>query len=227
MKIQNFVFNWNQYTDNAIKHENNLTKFGKTIVINSNVNFKKSHWINLNDAYFSEQWNTLISNIDSDTDYIFHVQADAIIDDYDKLYSQFLKTTSKYDIGIYTTNIDYTWHKYNKNALNRLEENLYEIPNTDCTCWIINTQIMSKNPLYNLKTNRLGHGGDWYYSAKSKLANKRVIRDYSILINHPFHRNYDTNEAGDSLFVWLKEQSLEIKQTIEELMTFHSNVRID
>jgi hypothetical protein len=226
MKIQNFVFTWNQYTDSAIKHENNLTKFGKTIVINSNINFKKNHWINLNDAYFSEQWNTLISNIDSDTDFVFHIQSDATVNDYNKLYSRFYEIVSKYDVGIYTTNIDYTWHKYNINLLKKLEENLYEIPNTDCTFWIINTKIIDKKPLFDLKTNRLGHGGDWYYSAKCKLNNKLVVRDYDIILKHPSHRNYDTNEAGDSLFMWLKEQPLEIKEKIEELMSFHSKVRI-
>lgn len=227
MKIQNFVFTWNQYTDNALNHEKNLTKNGKTLVINSNINFIKKEWVNLNDAYFSEQWNTLISLIDHDTDFVFHIQADAKVYDYDKLFSGFYKTISKYDVGIYTPNIDYTWHKYNTSLLNRLEENIYEIPNSDCTCWFLNTKIMDKRQLFNIKTNRLGHGADWYYSAKSNLNKKLVVRDYNICLEHPPSRNYDTNEAGGELFKWLEEQPLIIKQKIQEQMIFHSKIRVD
>ena len=69
MKIQNFIFTWNQFVPNAIDIESKISKYGKTRVINSNVNEKRDHWINLNDGYFAEQWSTLISNIDDDTDY--------------------------------------------------------------------------------------------------------------------------------------------------------------
>jgi len=227
MKVQNFVFNWNQYTDNAITHEENLSRFGKTIVINSNINFKKKEWINLNDAYFSEQWNSLISNIDFDTDFVFHIQSDAIVHDYEKLYSNFYEIISKYEVGIYTPNIDYTWHKYALEMLNKLEENIYEVPNTDCTCWFLNTNIIDKNSLFNLNTNRLGHGVDWYYSAKCFLNKKLAIRDYRITLKHPSSRNYDTIEAGNSYFMWLDKQSSIIKDKIKELMLFHSKVRID
>lgn len=227
MKIQSFVFNWNQYTDDALNHEENLRKYGKTTVVNSNINFIKEGWINLNDAYFSEQWNTLISLIEHDTDFVFHIQADAKVYNYDELFSRFNHIISKYDTGIYTPNIDYTWHKYNLSLLNKLEENVYEIPNSDCTCWFLNVNIFDKTPLFNLNTNRLGHGVDWYYSAKCILNKKLVVRDYKNILKHPSSRNYDTIEAGDSFFKWLNEQSLEIKQKIQELMLYHSKVRVD
>lgn len=221
MKIQNFIFTWNQFVPNAIDLEYKLNKYGKTTVINSNICEKKDHWINLNDGYFAEQWNTLVSNIDNDTDFIFHMQSDATVDDFDKLYSRFYEIISKYDIGIYSPNIDYTWHKYNIELLNKIEENLYEVPNTDCTCWFVNTKITKNKIIYNLDTNYIGYGVDWYYSAESVLQNKYILRDYSIKVNHPQHKNYDANKANDLFSVWFEEQTPIIKKTINDLINKH------
>lgn len=221
MKVQNFIFTWNQFTPNAIDIESKINKYGKTTVINSNIHEKKNDWINLNDGYFAEQWNTLVSNIDSDTDFIFHIQSDAIVNDFDQLYSRFFEITSKYDVGIYAPNIDHTWHKYNINLLNSLEKNLYEVPNTDCTCWFVNTKITKNTIIYNLDTNYIGYGVDWYYSAECMLQKKYILRDYTIKVDHPMHKNYDGNKANDLFSVWFEEQTPIIKTTINELMEKH------
>jgi hypothetical protein len=221
MKIQNFIFTWNQFVPNAIDIESKISKYGKTTVVNSNVNEKRDHWINLNDGYFAEQWNALVSNIDSDTDFIFHIQADATVDDFDKLYSRFYNTVSKYDVGIYSPNVHYTDHRYNKNLLTKLEENVYEVPNTDCTCWFINNKLINSKLIYDIQTNKIGYGADWYYAAESIMQHKYVLRDYTFTVNHPHHKNYDNNKAQESLSVWINEQSDNIKEEILKLMNKH------
>lgn len=223
MKIQNFVFTWNQFVPNAVNIESKIQKYGKTIVINSNINEKRDRWINLNDAYFSEQWNTLISNIDSDTDFIFHIQSDANVNDFDKLYSRFYEITSKYDVGIYSPNVDYTYHKYNTNLLNKIEDDIYEVLNTDCTCWFINTKITNKKIIFNPITNAFGYGADWYYSTECILQNKYILRDYSIKVDHPNHKNYDGYKALTSFLNWIEEQNPIIKNKMIELMNIHRN----
>lgn len=225
MKIQNFIFNWNQFTPNALYLEKQLIKYAKTTVINSNIHEKRSRWINLNDGYFAEQWNTLTSNIDDDTDYIFHIQADASIDNFDTVYSKFHHMINKYDVGIYSPNVDYTDHKYDLNLLNKLEENIYEVPNTDCTCWFINNNLIKNKLIYNINTNKIGYGADWYYSAKSILEKKYVLRDYSLTINHPNHKNYNSDIANQSLSVWMNEQPDYIKTEILKLMDKHEIYR--
>jgi len=226
MKIQNFIFTWNQFVPNAIDIESKISKYGKTTVINSNVNEKRDHWINLNDGYFAEQWNTLVSNIDSDTDFIFHIQSDAYVEDFDILYSRFHEMLSKYDVGIYAPNIDYTCHKYNIDLLNKVEENVYEVTNTDCTCWFINTKITKNKMIYDLNTNIIGYGVDWYYSAECLLQNKYILRDYTIKVNHPSHKNYDNDKANKLFFVWFEEQDDIIKQKLLELIEKHNDCLI-
>jgi len=222
MKIQNFIFTWNQFVPNAIDIESKISKYGKTTVINSNVNEKRDHWINLNDGYFAEQWNTLVSNIDSDTDFVFHIQSDAIVKDFEKLYSRFFEIVSKYDVGIYAPNVDYTWHKYNIDLLNKVEENIYEVPNTDCICWFINTKITKDKIIYNLDTNIIGYGVDWYYSAECVLQNKYILRDYTILVDHPTHKNYDGVKGNEMFTIWFEEQTPVIKEKMLELMDKHT-----
>lgn len=226
MKIQNFIFTWNQFVSNAVDIESKISKYGKTTVVNSNVNEKRDHWINLNDGYFAEQWNTLVSNIDSDTDFVFHIQSDATVYDFDKLYSRFFEITSKYDVGIYAPNVDYTWHKYNTELLNKLEENIYEVPNTDCTCWFISTKITKNKIIYNLNTNIIGYGVDWYYSSECVLQNKYILRDYTIKVDHPTHKNYDGDKGNELFIIWFDEQDPMIKEKMLELMDKHKTYLI-
>lgn len=226
MKIQCFIFTWNQFVKNAIDLENRLNKFGKTIVINSNVNEKKDHWINLNDGYFAEQWNTLVSNIDSDTDFIFNTLADVNVDDFDTIFSRFNYFSAKYDIGIYAPNVDYTYHKYNINLLNLLEDNVYEVPNTDCLCWFVNKDVVKNNLIFDINTNFYGYGVDWYYSAECVLQNKYILRDYNIKVTHPSHKNYDGDKANKCFDVWFQEQPITIRDTITDLFKKHKSYLI-
>lgn len=221
MKIQNFIFTWNQFVSNAIDIESKISKYGKTTVINSNVNENRDHWINLNDGYFAEQWSTLISNIDDDTDYIFHIQSDASVHDFEKLYSRFFEIVSKYDVGIYAPNVDYTWHKYNVDLLNKIENNVFEVPNTDCTCWFINTQI-TKKYISDLDLNIYGYGIDWYYSAECMLQNKKILRDYTIKIDHPHNKNYNNDKANKNYSIWFEKQPLVMQEKMLELMDKHT-----
>jgi hypothetical protein len=218
MNIQSFIFTWNQFTSNAIDIESKLTKYGKTTIINSNINEKRDGWINLNDGYFAEQWNTLVSNIKPDVDFIFHIQADVSINDFDNLFTRFYQVSSKYDVGIYAPNIDYTYHKYDVTLLNKLESNLYEVPNTDCTCWFINRNVIDDNMIFDINTNVYGYGADWYYSTQSSLQNKHVLRDYSIKVDHPNYKNYNAEKANECFAVWFEEQSDSVKKPMRELM---------
>ena len=225
MKIQNFIFTWNQFVSNAVNIELQLKKFGKTTVINSNINHKNDKWINLNDGYFAEQWSNLVSNIDDDTDFIFHIQSDATVHNFDKLYSRFYEMTSKYDVGIYAPNVDYTWHKYNVDLLNKVEDNVYNVPNTDCTCWFINTQITKKH-ISDLDINVYGYGIDWYYLSECILQNKQILRDYTITVDHPSHKNYNNDNANKNYTIWFDKQPSIMKEKMLELMKLHDDYLI-
>lgn len=223
MKIQNFIFCWNEYVDNAIKLEKQLSTLYPTKVINSNVNVTNPNWINVNDFYFAGQWNTLLSNLDDDTDFVFHIQADASYDEFDSIFKRFIEVNEKYKIGVYAPNVNFTSHTYNLCKLKKYEDDLYFVPNTDCTCWFINRKLMSENLLFDTNINHIGFGTDWYYIAKSILHDYTVIRDYKYTILHPNKTNYKTNDADRQYHEWLKTIDQSIKNKILELTYLWTN----
>jgi hypothetical protein len=217
VKIQNFIFTWNQYVDNAIQLERQLSSIYPTLVINSNINVNMKHWINVNDYYFAGQWNTLLSNIDDTVDFIFHIQADASHHDFNIIFDRFLQISNKYDIGVYAPNVDFTHHRYKLDKLKKYEDDLYFVPNTDCTCWFINRKLMNKSPLFDTSVNQIGFGVDFYYIARSLLSRHHVIRDYKYTIQHPQKTNYAVNNAIHQYNEWLQSISRDVKNKIEFL----------
>jgi len=236
MKIQNFIFCWNEYVNNAFLLKRMLAPFGETTVINSNVNFHYGQWININDGYFAEQWNTLLANIDDDTDYIFHIQADAVCDDerFRILFDRFKEAVEQHKIGIYAPDVDYTPCIYDRKSLNRILlvskynwKYLYEVPCTDCTAWFINTKFMDKKPLFDLSVNSIGWGADFYYAAKSLLAGYKVVRDYQVRIDHPKKTTYNQMEGSRQFLKWLFMQDTEIFFKMGFLHTEYMIIRMN
>jgi hypothetical protein len=220
-----FIFTWNQYYTNAKILEDRLKKYGEVTVINSNVNYTKQHWINLNDAYFPEQWNTLISCFDKNVNFVFHMQADAQYNQFHYLFERFNYVVDKYKTGIYAPNVDFTHHTYPIDKLEKVEDFLYEVPNADETCWFVNTKLIDWNPMFDIAKYKFSYGTDWYYGAKSKLNGYKIIRDYSITIKHPRGTNYNITLANSQYQEWKQEQTDEIKIAMTSLEENRNNLR--
>lgn len=218
MKIQSFIFTWNEYIHNASKLESQLKLLSTTKVINSNLEYTNPSWINVNNLYFAGQWNTLLSNLDTDTDFIFHIQSDASFERFDLIFDRFREISNKYNIGIYAPNVDFTAHTYNLSNFKQYEDKLYFVPNTDCTCWFINKKLVTEIPLFDLNINSIGFGVDWFYIAKSLLNNYNVIRDYKYTIYHPYKTNYNVQTALRQYYDWLETLPVDLKSKIIELM---------
>jgi len=241
MKIQNFIFCWNEYVNSAFILKRMLAPFGRTTVINSNVEtFREtslpSGWINIADGYFAEQWNTMLANIDGDTDYVFHMQADAQCDaDQMKiLFYRFREAASQYKIGVFAPNVDYTPCVYDQkdlvkipfasNGLSSDLKYLYEVPCTDCTCWFINRKFMDKKPLFDLSVNHVGWGADFYYTAVAALAGYKTVRDYQVTIDHPKKTTYNQDKAGEQFMKWLFTNDSEVFMEMARLICRYSSI---
>jgi hypothetical protein len=218
----------------ALRLERMLSRFHKTTVINSNVNFNYGKWINVNDGYFAEQWNTLLQNIDDDTDYVFHIQADATVtfNQLDTLFYRFKEAARQYKIGVYAPDVDYTPCKYDLSDLVRIPitsaygiKYLHRVPCTDCTCWIINTELMTKKPLFDLSVNSMGWGTDFYYIAKACLEEYETVRDYQVTISHPKKNTYSYEIANEQFKKWLFLQDEDIFMTIGILFNTYCYMR--
>jgi hypothetical protein len=194
MKIHTFIFTWLDYYKNAKKYENILTPISDTVtVINSNIDICSDfpEWVHLNDAYFTEQWYTALKMFNQNCDIFFHIQADIEFDNFDNLIHKAKYAFQKYNCGIYTPNINYTaWVYPTLSNLKCYEQNIYEVPITDTTCWFIRNNILQSFPKINFSINKHGWFVDFVCTLLSRNNNMPVLRDYSFEIKHPKHTGY-------------------------------------
>lgn len=200
MKYQIFIFNWKNQESTTLSTLQSLKDIGyNPIVINSDESLiSKYDWYHLTEsAYFSEQFNTALALFNADI--FFHIQGDATYDNWFKLIEDSKYYYCKYEYGIYAPNINYTF--WTKNIVDEqyIEHNICEVKNTDCTCWFIHKDILSKFTSVDLNINKLGWGIDSQLAKISKSQNRKVLRDYNHTIYHPKHTNYDKKQANEEL----------------------------
>lgn len=215
MKYQIFIFNWKNQEQKVLTKIKQFQDIGYSpIIINSDDSLRdKYDWIHIGEqAYFSEQFNTAIKLFDSDI--FFHIQADASYNDWDSLIKDSKKYYDKYKYGIYAPNVDYT--SWVSNIVNRkhLEDNLWEVQNTDCTCWFIHKDILNEFEPIDLSQNIFGWGIDLYLVHVSVCKNRKVIRDYNHTISHPYGTNYNINEANKGM-IHMFEKIKNFKSTLD------------
>lgn len=198
MKIHSFIFTWLEYHTNAKKYEDILSTIDKTTVINSNTSVASTYpkWMTLQDlSFFSHQWRTALSLFDKHkSDILFHCQADIDFTEFQQLIEKAKYYFEKYNCGIYAPNIDYTsWVFPNKDRLKEYEPNVFEVPQTDETCWFIHRDIIENFPI--LTHDIYGWYVDYTCIAISRILNRPVIRDYNFTIKHPKHNGYSYSAA--------------------------------
>jgi len=242
LKVKPFIFNWKNQYNKAKEKELILSSLGYSVcVINSDETVEENSWINLGEeAYFNKQFlSALDMFIESDEDILFHIQADASYNNWDKLIKDALTYYEKYFWGIYAPNIDYTWYTSDKTDINILslpnEKFLKVVASPDCTCWFIHRDILTKFLELNINMSKykFGWGWDIILPAVSYMMNKPVLRDYAHTIDHPQGTNYNKvsaelemihlfNHLPDNLrFLFYL-----IKQDREKLCQFYNTVRL-
>jgi hypothetical protein len=97
-------------------------------------------------------------------------------------------------IGVYAPNVDYTDHP-GRNE--RLWDNLYDVKNTDCTCWFLHPAIVNDLRLIPyMELTNMGWGIDAMFIHEARRRGLLVARDYDILLIQPRGRGYSSNEGG-------------------------------
>jgi hypothetical protein len=205
MFIHTIIFNWPRQGNSAVNLEKECLKYSdKVSVINSDNAIRREHWYNIgDDSYFGEQFRKAIEIFDGD--YLFHIQADVKIKDFQELFSNLRKIPEC--VGIWAPDINYTtWEtKYVElneqyfpswSAFKVTNKNLIDVINTDCSCWAIKEDVISDLKKYDLSTSHFGWGIDILSSIISRKLSLRVVRDVSIRLEHPKSTNYSLSEAS-------------------------------
>ena len=110
------------------------------------------------------------------------------------IINNMLKAFSTKKIGIYAPNVEFTAH-ITKGK--HLWDSLYEVPNTDCTCWFIHPDIVAK--LKNIQYHQLsnyGWGIDIIFIEQCKKYNLVAARDYDLMVYQPQYTGYNIEIAS-------------------------------
>ena len=114
--------------------------------------------------------------------------------DCKSIINNMLKAFSTKKIGIYAPNVEFTAH-ITKGK--HLWDSLYEVPNTDCTCWFIHPDIVAK--LKNIQYHQLsnyGWGIDIIFIEQCKKYNLVAARDYDLMVYQPQYTGYNIEIAS-------------------------------
>ena len=104
-------------------------------------------------------------------------------------------------VGVYAPNVYYTWHTAKGT---HHWGDLYDVPNTDCTCWFIHPdalRILRRIPLF--ATSNLGWGIDHICIKEARRQGLLVARDYSTLVRQPQGTAYSNQLAGKQMHILL------------------------
>lgn len=198
MKYHCFIFNWSGQEEKTIEIYNSIASHGiKTTVINSDDSLiEKYKWIHIGEqAYFSEQFNKAMELFDDDDEILFQITGDSQYENWFELIKDSLWHFNKYKWGIYAPNVDWTAHSCVD--INKIEEHLTEVSNTDSICWFIHKDIIKNMPKIDIEHNKLGWGIDIIMCYLSNIQKRKVMRNYKHTIKHPKFTNYDKNIASN------------------------------
>lgn len=218
MKTQCFIFSWKGQYENTLKLENHLSKFLDVTVINSDDDNKNDHWVNIGDeCYFSKQFKTALELFDSTKyEFFFHIQADASYDDWNSILKSAKTSFRKYNWGVFAPNVDDTFYISERTDVFALEDTLKVVATTDNTCWFVHKDIIEamKENVHFMDENELGWGWDLLICAFSHLNKRKVIRDYSMTVDHPKSTGYKKEQAEMEMSIMFEKTSNELKQMI-------------
>jgi len=196
MKIHSFIFTWNDYWRKAEQYEKILSPLSFKVTVINGTPTSHPHWIHLDDGYFTEQWNTACDNFSPDADVLFHIQADAEFSDFDKLFNRASDFIQNRNCGVYAPNIDYTAWVYSPEELGeQISPNVYEVQDTDDTCWFLRASIIREFPRVSPSINKYGWFIDHVAHVLCRRQGLRYVRDYSFTVKHPYFTGYKHEEA--------------------------------
>ena len=218
MRFQAFVFNWPGAKQHADELERTLRPLCPTTVVNSDDARREDRpqWIHLgSDAWFTRQWNAALARFDADV--LFHIQADAWHEDFAAVLRS-CESWMERGAGVYAPDVDWTAHKYDLTLLRSLGARAYEVPNADCTCWAIRSDVLRACPPVDASRNRYGWGIDYLVCAAARRLGLTVVRDYAFQVRHVKGMGYDAKAARTEFRSMLRSLPHELRGEVEKLV---------
>ena len=84
--------------------------------------------------------------------------------------------------GSMRPNVDYTAWRYDRRKLRLLDDDLLEVPQTDCTCWAISREVLDRLPPVDPHICKFGWGIYYLTITAARALNKPAVRDYRFTV---------------------------------------------
>jgi len=219
MTIEAFVFDWKGHAARAAALARAISSSMPVTVVNSEEGVEDAHpeWVHLgDDAYFSSQWNAALDRLKADV--MFHVQADVGDLDVPALCARARSLLALSRVAIYEPDIRTThYSRYDRSRLEMIQPEIYRIPVSDCTCWLIKREVIGRSPRIDTAVNRFGWGISPTLAAVADLAGQICVRDYAVTAVHPPGRGYSTAAARCERDEYLRRLPVELRVRVEVL----------
>ena len=144
------------------------------------------------------------------TGVMLQIQADAHIDDWGHLIRrcrEAFDTVS--DLGVWGPDVDYTMYTTEKVFISDFDpdNSLISVRQTDGIVWAMSDKVIDRMRQADYSGNRLGSGIDVMAIAFAYANNMLVLRDTSLLVDHPKGKGYSHEEAREQLLWFLNQMS--------------------
>jgi hypothetical protein len=141
---------------------------------------------------------------------MLQIQADAHIDDWGHLIRRCrdaFDTTP--DLGVWGPDVDYTMYKTEKVFISDFDPArlLISVRQTDGIVWAMSDKVINRMRQADYTGNRLGSGIDAMAIAFAYANNLLVLRDTSLLVDHPKGKGYSHEEAREQLLWFLNQMT--------------------
>ena len=179
--IHTFIFSWKKVTENALAlFEKASAVCPNTTLINcdENVGVLVKH-IQLDDSYYyGGQFEAAIKAVPDGSSLCCIVGDVSPEASWSSIYEKAVETLATQHVGVYVGNT------------------LWEVPNTDCTFWFIDADVVRvlRDIPYRMLSN-LGWGIDTIVNKESVRQGKLIVRDYSDLVRQPMGTAYNKEKA--------------------------------
>jgi hypothetical protein len=193
-----YIFSWKKVTANATALYKAVAPiFPNTTFINCDENVTMPadiKTIQRDDSfYYGKQFDVAIHDAPANS-YVACIVGDVDpVADWAKIADQTINAFNTGKFGILAPNVDFTWHTKRTSVI---MNNIYAVPNTDCTCWFLHPIVIQKLKTLSIGSiSNLGWGIDIIAIQESLKHRLLVARDYDTLVRQPKGTAYSEGAA--------------------------------
>jgi hypothetical protein len=194
-----YIFSWKHVTANAQELFARVSAhFPQTYLINCDENtpIPGAHVIQRDDSYYyGGQFNTALHHMPNDGGKILSCIVGDVSPEADwaRIAENAVAAFNRGDVGIYAPDVYYTyWVAHGP----QIADTLYEVENTDCTCWFLSPALTTPlRALDYFALSNYGWGIDKIFCGEARAAGLHVARDYSVRVTQPKGTAYSERTA--------------------------------